>query len=190
MTSTPSSNSPAKQFCRSCGGVIAAHDGVMRCDACGMQVFENPIPVVVALVPVRAAAGTGLLVLRRGIEPGRGKLALPGGFLELEPWQQGLSREVREEVGFDLPPDGWVPFGFASSDPRPNRLLVFAVCPPVDAAAIPAFVPNPETEAVGIVYQAEGLEALMAFPLHLAQIRRFLACHKSAGPGGFHPLDG
>jgi ADP-ribose pyrophosphatase YjhB (NUDIX family) len=178
-----------KQFCQSCGGLVATGlDGHKSCGQCGLDIFENPIPVVVALVPVRDQDRIGLLVLRRGIEPGRGKLALPGGFLELEAWQSGLSREVEEETRLVLGPDVWSPFGFASTEPQPNRLLAFATCPAVSAADIPAFAPSEETEALGLVFHPDQLDALMAFPLHLAQIRTWFARHGAAGPAGFHPL--
>jgi ADP-ribose pyrophosphatase YjhB (NUDIX family) len=179
----------AKIFCRSCGGVVIDPGaGPKQCEQCGQSVFENPIPVVVALVPVIEAGHTGLLVLRRGIEPGRGKLALPGGFLEIETWETGLSREVLEETGLALAADGWTPVSFASSAPRPNRLLVFATCPPVEAAAIPAFAPSAETEALGLVFRPDRLEELMAFPLHLRQIATWFAAHGGNGPTGFHEL--
>ena len=178
-----------KLFCQSCGGlVVTGPDGHKSCGQCGRDIFENPIPVVVALVPVRDQDRIGLLVLRRGIEPGRGKLALPGGFLEMEAWQSGLSREVEEETRLVLGPDVWSPFGFASSEPQPNRLLAFATCPAVPAADIPEFTPSEETEALGLVFNPDQLDALMAFPLHLAQIQAWFAHHGGTGPAGFHPL--
>lgn len=178
-----------KLFCQSCGGLVATGpDGHKSCGQCGLDIFENPIPVVVALVPVRDQDRIGLLVLRRGIEPGRGKLALPGGFLEMEAWQTGLSRELEEETRLVLGPEVWSPFGFASSEPQPNRLLAFATCPAVAAADIPAFTPSDETEALGLVFNPDQLDALMAFPLHLAQIQAWFAGHGGTGPAGFHPL--
>lgn len=177
------------RFCPSCGGLIVEGGaGAKRCGQCGLEVFENPIPVVVGLVPVRVDRHTGLLVLRRGIEPGRGKLALPGGFLEIESWQAGLSRELQEETGLGVPADSWMPFGFASSAPRPNRLLVFATCPAIAADAIPVFVPHAEAAALGFVFRTEGLDTLMAFPLHMMQIRSWLAAHGGSGPAGFHEM--
>jgi ADP-ribose pyrophosphatase YjhB (NUDIX family) len=45
----------------------------------------NPVPLVATLVPV----DNGLLVVRRGIQPGRGRLALRGGYINLgETWQE------------------------------------------------------------------------------------------------------
>src|ERR1700687_165917 len=58
------------------------------CAECGQVSYLKPLPVAVTLVPV----DDGLLVVRRGIEPGRGRLALPGGYINLgETWQQAFS---------------------------------------------------------------------------------------------------
>jgi ADP-ribose pyrophosphatase YjhB (NUDIX family) len=52
------------------------------------------------MVPV---AG-GIVVIRRNIEPQKGTLALPGGYIDLgETWQEGGARELLEETGIDLP---------------------------------------------------------------------------------------
>jgi 8-oxo-dGTP diphosphatase len=70
------------QFCSACGTAYVAREAYpRRCPepACGLEVWANPIPVAVTLVPVIDGARTGLLVVRRGIEPGRGRLALVGG---------------------------------------------------------------------------------------------------------------
>ena len=151
--------------------------------------YQNPTPVVVGLIPVRIDGYQGVLVVRRGIEPGIAKLALPGGYLELEPWQDGLTREVFEETGVFVVPSGWVPFGFASSEPNPNRLLVFATAPAVYAREIAVFEPNPEVQEIGVIFSLDGLEEQIAFPLHLIQIRRWLALGwKDNGPPGYHSL--
>jgi NADH pyrophosphatase NudC (nudix superfamily) len=60
------------------------------CANCGNTSYLNPLPVSVVLVPV----DNGLLFIRRRIEPGKGKLALPGGFINLgETWQEAGVRE-------------------------------------------------------------------------------------------------
>ena len=43
---------------------------------------------------------TGVVVIRRDIEPFRGELALPGGFIETgESWREAAVRELSEETG-------------------------------------------------------------------------------------------
>ena len=72
-----------------------------KCRACGNTTYRNPIPVVVVLLPT---AG-GLVGIRRRIEPERGGIALPGGYLDWgESWQVGASRELREETGIEIAP--------------------------------------------------------------------------------------
>lgn len=44
--------------------------------------YSNPKPVAVALVPVDTDQGRRLLGVRRAIEPNKGRVALPGGFLK------------------------------------------------------------------------------------------------------------
>ena len=58
--------------------------------------------MVVVLLPV---AG-GVVTIRRNIEPQKGWLTLPGGYLDLgETWQEGGRRELLEETGIDIGAD-------------------------------------------------------------------------------------
>ena len=75
------------------------------CAACGTIAYRNPLPVAVALLPVFDARGTGLVVITRTIEPQRGGVALPGGFVDLgETWQKAVVRELKEETGIEARP--------------------------------------------------------------------------------------
>jgi 8-oxo-dGTP diphosphatase len=156
--------------------------------------FENPVPVVVGLIPVVNDKLVGLVVVRRAIEPGKGMLALPGGFLEVEPWRHGLSREVREETGIEIGPENWYASTFVSSEPHPNRLLLFGESEDwlrIDGDHIPPFVPNDEVSEIGLVYVAdEFLQDQIVFPLHWEQIREFLngTSNDDDAPSGFHKL--
>ena len=164
-------------FCSFCGTAYAPPLAYPRqCTTCKTQVWANPIPVSVVLVPVERAGRTGLLVVRRAIEPRKDKLAIVGGFLEEhETWQQGGAREIEEETGVVVDPTGLTPFWFTSTAPRPNRVLLFSVAKPLDVAALGSFTPSSETSERGLVFGSRGLEEIFAFPLHAEAARRFFA---------------
>lgn len=150
------------------------------------MVWANPIPVSVVLVPVTDAERTGLLVVRRAIEPRRGLLALVGGFLEAhETWAAGGVREIREETGIVVEPATLEPFWFASSEPKTDRVLLFSVAAPLDVARLETFRPSPETSERGLVFGPNGLEELFAFPRHAEAARRFFAARGISGPSDY-----
>ena len=95
-------------FCSSCGTELVA--GVppteyrerMACPGCGFIAYANP-RLVVTTIPV-TDAGDALLI-RRGIEPGYGLWAQPGGFLEIdETVSEAAIRETLEETGLLVAP--------------------------------------------------------------------------------------
>jgi ADP-ribose pyrophosphatase YjhB (NUDIX family) len=177
-------------FCSHCGAAFEAPRGYPRtCAGCGVTIWDNPIPVSVVLVPVVHEARVGLLVVRRGIAPGLGKLAVVGGFLEAhETWQQGGAREVREETGVVVDAAALEPFWFTSTEPSPNRVLLFSVAPPVAASELGAFVPNHETLARGVVFGPAGLDDVFAFSLHMRAAQRFFASRGTTGAHDFLEL--
>ncbi len=64
---------------------------------CGFVFWDNAKPCVTALIFNQKKE---LLMTVRGIEPEKGKLDLPGGFLHGEELpEEGLKRELKEELG-------------------------------------------------------------------------------------------
>lgn len=158
-------------FCHVCGTRFDAIDRYPRsCASCGAQIWANPVPVAVTLVPVVVGARTGLLVVRRAIPP-VGALALVGGFVEdHESWQECAARELREEANVAIEPATLKPFWFASSEPRPNRVLLFGLAPRIDEAELPPFVPNGEASERTVIFSPD---EQLAFPLHTEAARRY-----------------
>lgn len=176
-------------FCSYCGAKYPDGVGYPRtCGSCNITVWANPIPVTVVLAQVEDGGRTGLLVVRRAIPPGVGKLALVGGFVEEhESWQQGGAREVLEETSVVVDPATLEPLWFASSEPRPNRLLVFSVAPPQPARALPPYAPDSESSERGLIFGPDGLDDVFAFPLHVEAARRYFAARGETGPHNFTP---
>lgn len=174
-------------YCSFCGAAYAPPLAYPRtCGSCAITVWSNPIPVSVVLVPVRREGRLGLLVVRRAIEPRLGKLGIVGGFLEdHETWQEGGAREVREEANVRIDPAALAPFWFASSQPKPNRLLLFSIAPELDAAALPPHAPNAETSERGLVFGPDGLDGELAFASHVEAAKKFFAQRGIAGPHAY-----
>jgi ADP-ribose pyrophosphatase YjhB (NUDIX family) len=165
-------------FCSFCGAAYptepTARTYPRTCTSCRTVVWANPIPVSVVLVPVVKEGRTGLLVVRRAIDPGKGKLAIVGGFLEEhETCAEGGAREVVEETGVVIDPKTITPLYFVSTSPRPNRVLLFSIAAPVDSEGLAPYVGDKETSERGLVFGPDGLDAVFAFPLHAEAARRF-----------------
>lgn len=88
------------RFCPRCGESVTPGGSPLRCPACDLTLFFNP--AVAAGAFVFNPAGEVLLT-RRAKEPAKGKFGIPGGFLDFgESAEDGLRREIREEVSLDV----------------------------------------------------------------------------------------
>jgi ADP-ribose pyrophosphatase YjhB (NUDIX family) len=99
-------------FCSSCGSALqfglidGEHRERLSCPSCGHIAYVNP-RLVVTTLPVTDEGE--LVLLRRGIEPGRGAWAQPGGFLEVdETVHQAAIRETFEETGLLVEPGEFI----------------------------------------------------------------------------------
>lgn len=74
-------------------------EGGARCDTCGRSWYRNSSPVVGCVI---VRDGRALCTVR-GIEPHKGELDVPGGFLlNGEHPVDGLKREIEEELGIGI----------------------------------------------------------------------------------------
>jgi ADP-ribose pyrophosphatase YjhB (NUDIX family) len=149
------------------------------CPACGHTAYRNPLPVAVCLLPVQDADGTALVVIRRTIEPRRGELALPGGFIDFgESWEHAVVRELAEETGIAASARD-VTLADALTDEPGGYLLLFGLLPPRPAAGLPPSVPTDETEGHQILREPVEL----GFPLHTLAVRRWFEGAYAPPPG-------
>jgi ADP-ribose pyrophosphatase YjhB (NUDIX family) len=159
--------------CSFCGHVFAEGAAWPRvCARCQNVTYRNPLPVAVLLLPVDG----NLLAVRRGIEPHRGKLALPGGYINLgESWQEAAARELFEETNIRIDPAKVRDFRVLSAPD--GTVLVFGQAEEIQAERLPDFRPTDETSERLLISGPEDL----AFPLHAGVVTEFFSRRASGG---------
>lgn len=160
-----------QSHCAYCGSRYEVDHGWPRdCPGCGETTWLNPIPVAVALLPVAADDKPyGLVAVRRDIEPARGELALPGGYIEAgEAWQEAAVRELWEETGLRADPAEVTLFDVASTF---GTINIFALLPPRDAATLPEPCATAEASEWLVLTEA----ATLAFPTHTDAVATYFA---------------
>lgn len=99
---------PMVRFCSRCGveltfGHIEGEErDRLACPSCGFVFYVNP-RLVVTTLPITDRGE--VMLIRRGIAPGYGMWAQPGGFLEIdETVREAAMRETLEETGLQVEP--------------------------------------------------------------------------------------
>lgn len=90
------------KYCPKCGSPRFEEHNFKskRCCDCGFTYYFNSSAATVALI---TNSRNELLVCRRGKEPAKGTLDLPGGFIDMyETGEEGVAREVKEETGLEV----------------------------------------------------------------------------------------
>ncbi|MBI3654317.1 MAG: NUDIX domain-containing protein [Acidobacteria bacterium] len=151
--------------CSYCGAAFDEKQEWPRpCASCGQHAYLNPLPVAVLLLPI----DEGLLLIRRRIEPEVGKLALPGGYINVgETWQAAAARELWEETGITIAPEIIEDFRVLSASD--GTILIFGVAQKMTAASLPEWLPSPEVSECVVINSPQE----SAFPLHTQVIAEY-----------------
>jgi ADP-ribose pyrophosphatase YjhB (NUDIX family) len=114
-------------YCPSCASRAIQFDGSHKfsCPVCGFVFYQNTAAATGCVIRGKG----GILLLVRDKEPARGKLDLPGGFVDPgEGALEGLARELREEIGW-APPEAGTAAGAGQPGARRPAFTLFASFP-------------------------------------------------------------
>jgi ADP-ribose pyrophosphatase YjhB (NUDIX family) len=160
------------KHCPRCAAARASEGDAVRfvCDACGFVYYYN---VAVSSSVLIIGPDGNALFIRRAREPGKGKLALPGGFIDRgETAEHAAIREIREEAGVKL--EG---VEFLASFPNlyTYRAVEYPVVDLFFVAHAPSRQASPLDDVIEIVWADPGSlrDADLAFPSHTRALEAY-----------------
>ena len=164
-------------YCPSCGLKDMRFDGIkeFRCSVCSFTYYHNVAIGVGAILE----CGEKILLIERGKDPGKGKLDLPGGFVDpKESAEEAVSREIREELGINIGP-----LKYFGSYPNiyEYKGVVYQTCDLFFYSKIdscPTDFDRREVQALALVSPAEVPTDRLAFQSVRACLHRFLETRK------------
>lgn len=156
------------RYCPRCGAAASGTVGAVpfRCSACDLTLFFNP--TVAAGAFIYDSQNRALFIVRAR-EPAKGKLAIPGGFIDFgETAEEALRREVREEVGLEIEA---IQYLVSCPNRYEYRGVVYPVCDLIFTAR--AIAPESAQSLDGVAeYQWRSLADVSPDDLAFPSIRR------------------
>ncbi|WP_010263936.1 NUDIX domain-containing protein [Treponema primitia] len=127
------------KFCPSCGSqnIRFEDNKKFHCPDCGFSYYHNTAAATGCVI----STGEEIILLVRAKDPARGKLDLPGGFVDPgEGAFEGLRRECREELGWDPGPN----FTLFASFPNiyPYKNITYNTCDLFFSITVPGLNPG------------------------------------------------
>jgi len=149
------------------------------CPACGLVLYENPAPTAGAIVNDDEGR---IMLVRRAIEPFKGKWDVPGGFVKPgEDGDDAVRRELDEELGVAVlvGAAAWVVADTYGADGVPTLNVFYP-------ARIVSGEPTPADDVAEVAwFGADELppESEIAFPCVREVLARWCRRGSQAGPG-------
>ena len=127
------------KFCPMCGGALEVRivepdrKENKVCIKCGFIYFLGPKLVAGCII----ADGDRTLLIRRGLEPSRGKWTYPGGFVDLgETPEQCAIRETREEIGMTIAGPELLGIYADRAEPAPIIVVTYVARPGAETPVV------------------------------------------------------
>jgi len=160
------------EFCPRCSLKLEHRKEFIVCPSCGHHIFDNPKPCVNVILGNNK--GEILLVVRK-INPFKGWLDLPGGFIQSgETLEAAAIREAKEEINVDLKVGGMV--GNCTAEYKYDglvyKLLVFVVSGKADVSKIRV---GDDASSFKFIPKGKVLKAKICFPeVNKTLIKKYL----------------
>jgi 8-oxo-dGTP diphosphatase len=169
---------PISTYCLRCGnemgeGLVSGRTRLV-CAACGYVLYQNPVPGVGILVEIQG----GVVLIRRGHAPHKGRWALPSGFIEAdESIEEAAVRECREETGLAV--ELIELFGVDSfpEGPVQSGIIIFYRAQPTGGELRPG-----DDAAETAIFAPDALPADVAFRTHRTVLARWAGLHGTVAP--------
>lgn len=150
------------RYCPSCGSKGVVFDGIkkLHCRACSFTYFHNTACAVAGVLEY----GEQIVLIKRSREPARGKLDLPGGFIDPdETAEEALRREIREELNMEI---GTVKYRGSYPNTYEYKGVTYKTCDLFFSSRIrtlPTVVDETEIEELILIHPCEVPDDQVAF---------------------------
>jgi 8-oxo-dGTP diphosphatase len=156
------------------GEALAGGRTRLVCSACGFVLYQNPVPGAGVLVEM----DEGVVLIRRGHTPHKGRWALPAGFIEAdESIEEAAIRECKEETGLDVELIDLFGVDSFPEGPIQSGIIIF-----YRARAVGGELRPGDDAAEVAVFPPEGLPADIAFRTHRTVLARWVGMHGAVAP--------
>ena len=163
-------------YCPRCGAGGLEFNAINRftCGSCGFLFYQNTATATGVILSV-TDHNDDILFLRRAVDPQKGMLDFPGGFVEPgESVESALAREVQEEIGCSV---GELAFLCSAPNRYTHRDVTYPTCDLVFTGRVdtrPSWFDRGEIEEIVVIPRGSIDVEAIAFPSLRAAMRTFL----------------